>query len=155
MKKTSWMQWLVAGSILAAAGAALAAPPPTGPQRNIPVKVTERYTDGTQYIYNTCLVFNPGGTPGVLYALGDQLTWNYGKLGLDKGRFEAVSGSVIICGAEELCLNAAPPGLMLYGKFPETNTSSEAPGTPKMEGIYANGTTLIMEPKAGTCSVST
>jgi hypothetical protein len=112
-------------------------PPPTGPERRIPVKVTVRFADdGTQQTFPDCLIFNPMGIAGVLYALGDEMTWNYAKLGLDKGRFQAVGEYG-----------------MLYGKFPETKTSGEAPGTPKIEGIDNQGNTVILEPKAGFCTL--
>jgi hypothetical protein len=142
MKKASWMRAVLAVSTLLVMGATLAAPPPAGPQRNIPVKVTVRYTDGVQEVFNDCLVFNPSGIAGVLYVFSAEMTWNYGKLGLDKGRFQAVGA-----------LSSDTP-LMLYGKFPETKTSGEAPGTPKIEGIDGDGNTLILEPKAGFCSLS-
>jgi hypothetical protein len=149
------MRLILGSSILLAVGVAVAAPPPTTAERRIPVKVTERYPDGTQSIYNDCLVFNPSGEdPGTLYALGETLVWNFGKLGLDKGRFEAVAGNFCTKDNEAQISPAliSSTGLMLYGKFPETKTSNEAPGTPKIEGIWDNGTTLIAEPKTGTCS---
>jgi hypothetical protein len=135
MKKAFWMPMVLAAGTLLVTSAAMAAPPPSGAQRTVPIKVTERSPGGSQEIYFDCIVFNIGDVKGAMYAIGSQMTWNYAKLGLDKGRFQGVGD-----------------GLMLYGKFPETKTSGEAPSTPKIEGIFDDGYTLIAEPLPGSCA---
>jgi hypothetical protein len=137
VKKASILKSTLAGSALLATGATLAAPPPTIDERQLPVQVTIRYPDGTtDSPYLSCIVFNAGDTPGAMYFDGHSMVWNYGKLGLDKTRFEGVGADL--------------GGVMIYGKFPETKTSGEAPGTPKIEGTSADGTTFIVTPLKGS-----